>query len=359
MRTIFVFLLVLSASYFPQEGISSPSVTEFLGKYLLPRSLKANRALTILTKAWGARDHRFLNLFALNMGEELLIGNVITEVTRYRNLHSVDSHAENIAEHVLGASHAELNRMIAMLNVDTREVFPQLSRLSPEEIKQMGAEVGEFELREFSDVSIEMLSRAEREDQFMEALMFKMTTVHDAVSMSADGHNHIIIGLQKLYVAKEFEKMHDITLAAWRKHYHALSKQEIADNLAEEMQIKERSLNRDRSTMPEPARRLAVEGIERELETLQEMMAALELPSSSPQEATEYLIQQRGLAIIFDEHNTAELYGGIAHDGRISAEYHAALEELGLLGDIFVATHGLEKHALHYLTRTLKKEASR
>lgn len=342
MKTVFSFLLVLSASYTPQTKAASYSMQRFISERLLPRPVKAYQAFNLFREARSASDSRWLNFITLYLSKDLPIANVIQEEDRYRNLHSPNAQAKNMQRYLAEASHTELDRVIALLSVDTWEVLPHTSRLSLAEVKHMTAEVGEFEL---GDVSIESMSESEFEDRLTEVLLSKLMRVRDVVSMSADGHKQIIIGLQNLYAAKEFKKMNDSILAAWQEHYRASDEQKIYDELTQIIQQNERLL--DEVPMLDSTHKVEIEDIEKELEILQEMVATLDSPVMSYQEATEYLVQKRNVGFV--DYNITELYSGV------DKKYHTVLEELELVKNILIMTRDLEDQARIYLTRKLKK----
>lgn len=345
MKIIPLFLIILS--YVPHEGLAAK---KFLGEHLLPRVVKANQALALL------KTSDYFNFLAL-LDKDLSIAKVIAEVSKYSNLRPIESHTRNITEHMLGASHAELNRIIALLNVDTKELLPQLSRLSREEINHMATEIGKFEFREFSH-DVKILNEFELEDNPTETFLYTMMTIQDAVNMSADGYKHIILGLRNLYATKEFAKMDSILLAAWQKHYRSLSRQEITaelrDNLQSQLRMDEKLLEDLHQEFPNSKITKTIE----ENVTVKEMIMKLDSQAISQQEAIAYLIRPGESGFVFHEYNSTELHGGIAHNGSIDAKYHAALDELKLVQDILVATNRLGREGMRYLARTLKKETA-
>ena len=80
-----------------------------------------------------------------------------------------------------------------------------------------------------------------------------------------------------------------------------------------------------------------------------------DLESLNLHKFVKYIMRRNMPRGIFHLYDNAYFYGGISHKGSTSARYHAALDELDLMGDILAGVHGLGKQGMRDLARQLKK----
>ena len=343
MKWYFLIIFVLSSSYGAQAGMAASPVTGFLAKHLMPHRFKVAQVLSLTIGALHAKDHRWINLQSL-LREDQPFGRATKEAYQYSNLRGSEQHIDNLVQHIAHASHAELDKTIALLRVNTMEVLPHFSRLTREEARDIVKKIAVFDLRNFEGIAAEDVNEVDIEAEFNTQLKILLQRAHGAVRMSADGYASVITAFQKLYAAKKFEEMHDITAEAWKKHYNRLSKNEIIDALENIMKSQNNAL---------PARHDFTHGaIETELDTFEETIAQLDLPEASHQEAIEYLVSERVPSSTF-----TEVYGNADDLGDDNT--FAVYKELDFISDIMVATAGLDKQEMSYLARALNKATVR
>lgn len=327
------FLFILSTVYTTQAAVALPSVrgvVKQLPLWVLPQRLKAAQAKNLFLYS------HWVSFTALLTETSLPLMQVLEEGSKYARLRSVEQQYINIVEHLRGASHNELDRIIRLLSFDTEEVLPCCSRLSLEEARHMVEELDEFRLRVGGDINVENLSKFARERRLEKVFTGLASIAHDVISASLAGHGSVFTGFQKLYAAQEFAKMHDIALAVWRMRSHTFKRAEIINEL--NIRIDEEKLN------------MAKEGVER-LEMLQEMVAAIDSPASR-QAAIEYLAEESVARIPSGKISFTALQDVITE-----VSYLDALEELEFMAGILDLTRALGDRELRYLARTLENAA--
>ena len=323
--------------------MAASPVTGFLARHLMPHRFKVAQALSLTIDALHAKDHRWINLQSL-LREDLPFGRAAKEAYQYSNLRGSEQHFDNLVRYMEQASHTELDKTIALLRVDTSKVLPHFSRLTWGEAHDVAKKIAVFDLSNFEDTAVEDMSGDDIEAAFDKEFKELLQRAHAVVRMSADGHASVIIAFQKLYAAKKFEEMRNITTEAWKKQYNKLSKNEIIDELENIMQRQRHAL----PAYPE----FTHAAIETELDTLEETIAPLDLPGASHQEAVEYLAGKKVPSGTFDE-----VYGNA--DDLSDDNTFAVYKELDFIYDIMAATAGLEKQEMSYLARTLNKATGR
>lgn len=348
----YTFLFVLSISYVQQEGIASAPASGSLARYL-PRSFKAKRVLALIKESELANDRYYLNFVAL-ADSSLPIARVFS---REGLTH------KKLAKHVMEASHAELNRITALLNVDTKKVIPQISHLSSEEFKNILSELGDMVHDSDIEGAIENSNTtpiAEEMNKLLEG--YKVSdpyinssiseTIHDAISMVVDGHEYVITGLHKFNAADELEKLRNIILEAWKVHYLNLDKKTIIDKIrtiSEESNISllKRIMEDGHSLIVEEGKRIVAKLSSHE--------------NSNRKEAVEFLIAEKNKSleqdapIIFTDTYKKDIYAEIKKEGGLSAKYPSEFYELYLVEEILTATYGLGKQGMQHLERMLKR----
>ena len=371
MARLLLLLLLLSTSYSAQVGMAAPSAMTktrgSVGKHLTPRQWKSKQALELLVEAFTAEDHRWYNFQSLMQEDSPTQTFLRGLFDRYIHLRPVKLNVKNVVEHFYNASHAELDRIIAVFRVDARELLPHMGRLTEEEVVNMAEETSAFNLRNFSDTnfeelstSFEELSKSKIDGRSDEEFAYYVQAAAEVVSMVADGHAGVISGFQVLYAAGELDKMDEVLLAAWRKHYQALSDEQLRDTLGDFFDMKRGFLTRIQAIVSGESEELArvfEGGTGRNAEkkrNLGEIIRNFDKPAGR-RAAVEYLSQRRVPSGVFRLYDSAHEYGGIAHDGNISAKYHAALTEIELVTSILVAVRGLNEREMRYLARQLKK----
>ena len=363
-KLVSLFLLFLSVSYGTQKGVAAASWGALASKYLLPRPLKGVQALHLAAIAGTANDHRWLNFGALISQEDLPIAAVFNDVDKYFKLRSKELHHRNIAVYFHDASRTELNTIIAFLSVDVREVLPQSSHLTHDEFMQMAKETGELRLRDTRDVSVEETSKTDLDYEFGTELTHYWRIITDVVRMSADGYAavingfqaDVINGFQALYAAEEFDKMNNILLDTWKRHYDALYKSELADLL--DSLVKEKKVIRTKleelGILSYTLDKSLGEFVRLDLEEVEEVAHKLNMLADKDA-VVEYLARTKVPDVFFYPYNNGSTRGVIPHQENISAKYHAVLDELDLAEDILAGVYELDKRDMRYLAYQLKK----
>ena len=218
----------------------------------------------------------------------------------------------------------------------------------------MAQETSTFNLQDFGDIGLEEMSEDEIDSRHELEFADYVKTIAEVVSMAADGHAGIISGFQALYAAEELDTMYEVLLAAWKKHYQALSDEKISEELDGLLENKMKILGKTNEIFKDNSSEEMKATFKREVEVIEEIIDSLNSPAGR-RKVVEDLSQNRVPRGIFHLYDTAHEYGGFAHDGSISEKYHAAIDEFHLVTDILVGVYGLGEQEVRYLARQLKK----